>query len=265
MSNHIGDTLHLGLNVSVGPQTRYVWEFWDGTILTTIEPSISKVINQTGNLSVTVYAVDAYGQSSVPITIPVVVELSPIVGEIDIPINDRPFPYVASGTIPASDPNGFALSVVWGGDPIIQNEVTFTSNGSYVISGTIVKSGFLSATFVNSAMEKSVALLEFRGTTNEEPTIFDAPDSLNVSVGIGNELSVSATAFDPDGFPLFFSWEFWDGVLDPGVNDYAGNGVTINTVTRLVELETTGTKMLNLVVRDNAFHSVSKTIPVVLS
>ena len=107
-----GDLCQLSM---VGAPTRtdvrYVWDMWDGEVITTVEPAVDKVINRVGSLPVNVTLVGPRGQSQ-QYSFTVGGLSGPAYGRVVSPSSNNPYPRTVSLVAEAKDPY-LPITTVW--------------------------------------------------------------------------------------------------------------------------------------------------------
>ena len=127
---------------------RYVWDFWDGEVRTTVEPAVDKVINRVGSLPIVVTVVGSRGQSQ-QYNFTVAGLSGPQFTGLVMPTSSIPFPRTVSLAAESVDPY-LPITGIWtdingnqvGAGPYLrtqlivqEDELTYTATDNI---GTIV-------------------------------------------------------------------------------------------------------------------------------
>ena len=198
-----------------GDALSYAWDFGDGGVSSETNPShrYSTAGSYTVNLTVddgrggnascsTVITVSEAPPENLP---PTCSDIAPSSGLAGMLLNF---------TATASDPNGDPLTYLWDfGDGSNSTQASpihsYVSAGSYSVSLTVDDG--------NSGTASCSALI----TISEPPPANQAPvcSAITPTAGqVGSPVNFSATASDPDGDPLTYSWDFGDGLVSSASN-----------------------------------------------
>ena len=177
-------------NSGLYPVTSYVWEIWDGRVLTTLNPSVSIVINKSGFLPLVVRGVTDLGEAySGAVTL--YVNQQPVISDFSCTHNNLVMPFTTVLSVSASDPEGQPLSYAWtqDGTPTGSNspqlvvdvsgslpytsifEVTITDGGGgitkakLIISGRVNNPPVVSPVQINEQPQPPIILSQPQGTT----------------------------------------------------------------------------------------------------
>ena len=237
----------------------YVFRFWDGTVLATINPfTLPVTINiggqpGTGELHYSVTPVQIDGQSTVIAGTITANNPPTIAPSPTISVNDGYFPYQTELSVVAFDMDGDAFSFGWYVDDVLINSGTFTYignvPGTWAGNGTVIVADYAgtqnvfdltvnaetTVTCVITDANSGITTLDFqmRGSTTSPPQIgvsgaisgltADASDLPEQRIGVGQFITFSVYGRDLSGGPVSFLWNF------AGSNNWT------------VALETTGT------------------------
>ena len=264
----------LEIDVVATRAVSYIWYFWDGSVETTLDPTVIKTVNQGGTLPWTCVAADQYGQSS-QVSGSLVVNKPPLVQSASLSRNDLPPTYSTTLNAHISDPDSSSPILVW-----LDGETPQTI--SSVVSGTT--DGSLDFTFnVSSSSSKVLHAVDANGGTTlldidiratPAKPILAAITSIPTYQRIGSSAGVRFTcrATNPNGAPLVgsptFLWEFltaqgwsladFSGVtgFTPITGGYSSSGASSNSgsayqnsvLVPSVSNQTAGTKIVRLTI-----------------
>jgi len=204
----IGDTLTLTVDVTHGDPVSYVWEFWDGSTVTTSENTTTKVLNQGGLLlDWNVTAVDAFGQSYVYSDHVAAVDYLPVISNVVVSANDGVLPYdvTVSADIEDLTSGGVVVNVslwrVGGGSALATVTTTSGANRSVSFPSRSVDAADISAGWEIVATRASTTCtstvpVSIRGIQAEplKVTVAHSP-----TAKLGGYLSINVTVISSNG------------------------------------------------------------------
>ena len=200
----------------------YVWAFWDGSSITTKEPTCSKLLNRGGDLHWSVTANDELGQSATA-TNDLYVNAPPAITGLYTDQNNDVIPYPATVIAESAEADGWAwfdLGPDGTGSTLI-NPSYYPSGGSlvqYPIGGTApyTTGQTLRVVAWNTLGGTNGLDVYMKGTPIKPPVVSSVSVSAdgNPATNLGfiieatNNLYAFVTASDPQNYPLTFTWSY---------------------------------------------------------
>jgi len=243
--NQVGETKVFSLSVVPPASAKvysYVWNFWDGTVAVTTEPSVQKVLNMGGNptlagrkLTYTCIPVLADGQSTAIVGEVQVNNPPSIVPSPSVTLNDRYFPYATNLTVTAydleNDPMSFLYylngTAIGGGATTAVGVVNGTWNGTLagtynayqnVFSTTVGSARTVKALVVDNQGGTTTVDFALRGKVAPPPSVSpqvvvgsvtaDSTTRPAQRIGVGQTVDFSVYAKDEAGGTFGFLWKF---------------------------------------------------------
>jgi hypothetical protein len=276
----------LEIDVVATEAVSYIWYFWDGSVETTLDASVSKTVNQGGTLSWTCVAANQYGQSS-QVSGSIQVNKPPLVQSASLSHNDLPPTYSTTLSTHISDPDSASPILVWldGETPqTISSTISGTTDGSVDFSFNVSTSStkVLHAVDVNGG----TTLLDIDIRATPVKPLLAAITATPAYQRIGSTAGVRFTcrATNPNGAPLVgepsFLWEFltaqgwsltdFSGItgFTPITGGYSSTGNSSNSGAAYqnsvfvpsVSNQTAGTKIVRLTITPPTGYGSSTTL-----
>jgi len=180
----------------------YVWEFWDGSVETTLVPTVARALNRPGQCVWRCLIVDPDGVTAY-VTDSICVHAPPQIMEVVVSANSEAVPFNTTVTVYAISPYALPLLYSWTVNGVAQGSTTsaltlaVSTAGTYVIECTVDD--------------------DYGGIDTISTTVFGVPN-INPSVspigqspvrlrnGVGQTATFFVTAIDPEGQAMAFAW-----------------------------------------------------------
>ena len=257
-----GDSITLSVQESSTPSgisVVYVWEFWDGSVETTAVPTVTKVLNRSGQCVWKCSAVDVMGRSS-SVTGSVDVHGAPYVYSIVISENAAAVPFVSDITVYATSPSSLPLSYAWTVDGVAQSTTTKTLRLAVAAAGTYA----VNCTVDDDFGGTDLAVITIFGVANQLPQVSPIGQSPTIlRQGTGQTATYYVTVLDPENQGLTFVW--YRGVTALSHTETTEGAQVRSTATESLAAAVAGDYLVTCAATDTKGGTTTATVPVTIT